>query len=118
LGCSSDRLGLANESPPRLRIVSQIRGQHFDGDDPMQRRIERLHHDTHAALTHDLRHFIRAKSTNGTGLIGWLQKIERLGLGTVFTVRFIGFDPTHNFFQPRLWLTFDIVLQMGDRGLP
>src|SRR5207302_3885885 len=55
-GRGGSRLTL--EAPACRFAGRQMRGQHLDGDKTMQRRIERLQYDAHAATTDELGHFI------------------------------------------------------------
>ncbi len=50
---------LAGEPPPRHQVVGQVRGQHLDRHQAMQRRIESLEHHAHAAPADDALHLVR-----------------------------------------------------------
>ena len=51
-------LGLAQEAFAGDAAGGQLRGQHLDGHDAMQRRIERFEHHAHAAAADLLQHFV------------------------------------------------------------
>ena len=66
--------GLAQEAFPSRRGGSQLRRHHLDGDDAVERLVERLDDNAEAALTEQFQHFVVTQSAERAGLGGRLQE--------------------------------------------
>src|SRR5262249_51992147 len=59
---AGDGVGLALEAVEEARFMEKIGRKHLDGDEPMQRGVERLVHDRHPAAADHLRDLIGAET--------------------------------------------------------
>ena len=69
-------LGFPGEPFSRRPIGRVFRCQHFDGNGPMQRRIEGFQHHPHPALPNHFKHFIGAQPAEGGCVVRRLQETQ------------------------------------------
>ena len=67
-------LGLAGEAPAGGGAGRQLRGQHLDGHDAVQLRVEGPQHDPHAAAADDLEDLVMAQPAQRAGFLGGARK--------------------------------------------
>ena len=65
---------LASEAQPARFAGSQVRGQHLDGDNAIERWIQRAEHDAHAAAADHVRDEIGAEAAEMARLLGGAQE--------------------------------------------
>jgi hypothetical protein len=69
-------LRLAGEAPPGRGAAGQDRRHDLDGDRPVQRRLERLQHDAHAALADDPLHLVLAQQAQEARPVGRGEEVQ------------------------------------------
>ena len=67
-------LCLARKSTASGRIGGNLARHHFNGDGPIQQRIERLEDKSHSATSYDSFDLIGAKPAKHRRIVGWGQK--------------------------------------------
>src|SRR5579883_2781680 len=72
-----DRLGLAHEALPRHPAGGQLGREYLDGDDAVQRGVEGLQDDAHAAAADFGEYLVRTQPAELIGLVRWAEEAER-----------------------------------------
>jgi hypothetical protein len=84
------RLGLASEPLAGGAAGRQLRGQHLDRDDAVQRLVERLEHHRHAAPADHFEDFVVVEFAELPRLLGRVEEVKRPAVGRRVRPRRLG----------------------------